>query len=197
MEFLDLVPDNVRNAISSNDLVAGQTLFLEKDTAEAFYALEFGQIRLLHYAESGQSVLHYFVEPGESFAEVTLFSDTYLCTAIAEVPSRVFKFPKQSFLEALQQDINLSSRMMEQLALRLHKAKILITTRSIRSARDRVLHYLQIAAQPDRTTVTLERPLKEIAEEIGISPEALSRALRELQQQGIITRTRNTIIFSI
>ncbi|MGL6338038.1 MAG: helix-turn-helix domain-containing protein, partial [Waterburya sp.] len=47
-----------------------------------------------------------------------------------------------------------------------------------------------------RTTVTLERPLKEIAEEIGISPEALSRALRELQQEGIITRTRNTIVFS-
>jgi DNA-binding Lrp family transcriptional regulator len=77
----------------------------------------------------------------------------------------------------------------------LHQAKTLITTRGIPSARDRVLHYLQIAAQPDRTTVTLERPLKEIAQEIGISPESLSRALRELQQEGMITRSRKRIMF--
>jgi CRP-like cAMP-binding protein len=195
MEFLELVPESVRDRVSYENLVVGQNLFLEQDAAEAIYALEFGQIRLLHYTESGQTVQHYRIKAGESFAEVALFSDRYLCTAIAEVPSRVVIFPKQPFLEALQQDVYLSTRMMEQLALRLHQAKTLITTRSIRSARDRVLHYLQIAAQPDRTTVTLERPLKEIAEEIGISPESLSRALRELQREGTITRTRKRIIF--
>jgi DNA-binding Lrp family transcriptional regulator len=41
----------------------------------------------------------------------------------------------------------------------------------------------------------LELPLKEIAEDIGISPEALSRGLRELQREGVITRTRKKIIF--
>jgi CRP-like cAMP-binding protein len=195
MEFLELVPQSVLNRITYKNIVVGQTLFLEKDTAEAIYALEFGQIRLLHYSESGQIVQHYRIFAGESFAEVVLFTDKYLCTAIAEAPSRVVIFPKQLFLDALQQDVGLSTKMMEQLSIRLHQAKTLITTRGIRSARDRVLHYLQIAAQPDRTTVTLERPFKEIAEEIGISPEAFSRTLRELQQEGIITRSRKKILF--
>jgi CRP/FNR family transcriptional regulator, dissimilatory nitrate respiration regulator len=114
----------------------------------------------------------------------------------AEAPSRVVIFPKQPFLNALQQDITLSTKMMEQLARRLNQAKTIITTRSIRSARDRVLHYLQIAAQPNLNTVVLELPLKKIAEEIGISPEAFSRVLGELQREGIILRKNKRIIFS-
>ncbi|MGL5877498.1 MAG: cyclic nucleotide-binding domain-containing protein [Xenococcaceae cyanobacterium] len=95
MKFLELIPESVSRRVTYKNLVAGQTLFLENDPAEAFFALEFGQIRLLHYTESGQVVQHYRIFAGENFAEITLFSDRYLCTAIAETPSRVVIFPKQ------------------------------------------------------------------------------------------------------
>jgi CRP-like cAMP-binding protein len=191
-----LVPESLRNRVISENLVVGQTLFLEQDAAESIYFLEFGEIKLLHNTESGQLIQHYRIKAGEIFAEFALFNDNYLCTAIAEIPSRVVIFPKRPFLEALQQDVYLSTRMMEQMARRLHQVKTLITTRSIRSARDRVLHYLQIAVQPEQNTLNLELPLKEIAEEIGISPEAFSRALKGLQREGIITRRKRRIIFS-
>jgi CRP/FNR family transcriptional regulator, dissimilatory nitrate respiration regulator len=195
MEFLELIPESVSRRVTYENLVTGQTLFLENDPAQAFFVLESGQIKLLHYTESGQIVQHYRIFAGESFAEVTLFNDRYLCTAIAEAPSRVVIFPKQPFLEALQQDLHLSSRMIEQLARRLHQTKTLITTRSIRSARDRVLHYLRVIVPPNTKNLILDRPLKDIASDIGISPEVLSRTLRQLKNEGLLIKVGRKITF--
>lgn len=85
---------------------------------------------------------------------------------------------------------------MAQLARRFHEIKILLELRSIRSAYDRVLRYLEIAAHPNGTTVDLDKPLKDIAEDMGLSPESLSRVLRELQKDGIITRKKRQIRLS-
>jgi CRP/FNR family transcriptional regulator, dissimilatory nitrate respiration regulator len=149
----------------------------------------------LNYTESGQVVQHYRIFAGESFAKITLFSDRYLCTAIAETPSRVVIFPKQPFLDTLQQDVHLSTRTIEQLARRLHQAKNLITIRSIRSARDRVLHYLRIIAPHHAKNIILDRPLKDLANDIGISPEVLSRTLGQLQNEGLLTKVGRKITF--
>jgi CRP/FNR family transcriptional regulator, dissimilatory nitrate respiration regulator len=149
----------------------------------------------LNYTESGQVVQHYRIFAGESFAKITLFSDRYLCTAIAETPSRVVIFPKQPFLDTLQQDVHLSTRTIEQLARRLHQAKNLITIRSIRSARDRVLHYLRIIAPHHAKNIIFDRPLKDLANDIGISPEVFSRTLGQLQNEGLLTKVGRKITF--
>ncbi len=120
-----------------------------------------------------------------------MFNSVYDCAAIAEVPSRVMILQKQSLLATLKQQPTLAMEVMAQLAKRAHETKILLTLRSIRSPRDRVLHYLQLVAQSN--TVHLERSLKDIAEEIGISPEVFSRALSRLQREGVITRSKRNI----
>ncbi len=148
MEFLELIPESVSRRVTYENLVAGQTLFLENDPAQAFFALESSQIRLLHYTESGQVVQHYRIFAGESFAEITLFNDRYLCTAIAETPSRVVIFPKQPFLDALQQDAYLSTKMMEQLARRLHQAKTLINTQGQIGSGDQLRRYFYGDLEP-------------------------------------------------
>jgi CRP/FNR family transcriptional regulator, dissimilatory nitrate respiration regulator len=68
---------------------------------------------------------------------------------------------------------------------------VLLNLRSIRSPRDRVLHYLQLVAQSNQ--VNLERSFKDIAEEIGIAPEVFSRALASLEQDGAIGRSQRNI----
>ncbi|NJL56178.1 winged helix-turn-helix domain-containing protein [bacterium] len=39
-----------------------------------------------------------------------------------------------------------------------------------------------------------DRPLKDIAADLGITPETLSRALTKLERDGAITRQQNAII---
>lgn len=181
----------LQGAIAHRNLASGQLLFHQGDQAEAIFVVESGQIKLAHFTEAGQVIKHYGVVAGESFAEAALFNSVYDCAAIAEMTSRVLVLPKQNLLVVLEQQPKLAMAVMAQLAKRAHETKVLLTLRSIRSPRDRVLHYLQLIAQSN--TVYLQRPLKDIAEELGFSPEVFSRALSKLQREGVITRSKRQI----
>jgi CRP/FNR family transcriptional regulator, dissimilatory nitrate respiration regulator len=197
MNFLQLnqLPAVLKSTVYSRDLSNGEILFTQGDQAEAIFVLESGSILLLNYTEDGQQVNHYTVREKELFAELVLFKEVYLCTAIANRPSRVLVLPKQPFLEALKQSPELAEAFMAQLAERLHECKLLLELRSIRSAEKRVLHYLRLLAQSNETTVMLDRPFKDIAGDLGLTPEALSRALAHLQKVGEITRNQRRITF--
>jgi CRP/FNR family transcriptional regulator, dissimilatory nitrate respiration regulator len=198
MNFLkiDELPDDIRTAmaITYENLTAGQSLFHQGDFTRAIFVVILGQISLMHYTDAGQSIKHYDVKTGESFAEAALFNEVYDCSAIAEVPSRIATFPKQAFLSTLHKHPELSAGLIAQLAQRFHQAKVLLTLRSIRSARDRVLHYLEIEAHSNGKVVNLDKSLKNVAEEMGLSQEALSRVLSQLQKEGIISRKKRQIV---
>lgn len=189
----DILPDILKSAVTYQDLAAGEILFSQNDLATAIFAVESGRVSLIQYTEAGKTVNHYSVMAGEYFAEVALFNEVYICTVIAETPSRIVSFPKQLFLTTLEQDPELATAFIEQLARRLHYTKLLLELRGIRSARERVLHYLRVMAPPNEKTVSLDRPLKQIAGDIGISPEVFSRTLTQLQNERLITRVRRHI----
>lgn len=187
------LPAELRAVASFRNLEAGQIVFDQGDLVDAVYILDSGCIQLLNYTEEGLQINHYSVRPGESFAEVALFYERYICTAIASLPSRILVLPKSAFLKALKAHPDLAETFMAQLAKRLHESKILLELRSIRSARKRVLHYLQLNVQPDGMTVNLDLPLKEIADDLGLTPEALSRALKQLHKEGVIARRKQKV----
>jgi len=189
----DQFSTDLQALIEYRKLERGQTLFYQGDLAQAAFWLETGQLRLLHYTSDGQAINYNRIRAGESFAEIALFINVYDCTAIAEAPSRVALLPKQVILTALRECPDLAERMMKQLAWRLHQAKILLEIRSIRSARDRVLHYLKLSA--DQQSVRFEQPMKTIAEDLALTPEALSRALAQLEEEGVITRQKRVVQF--
>jgi CRP/FNR family transcriptional regulator, dissimilatory nitrate respiration regulator len=122
-----------------------------------------------------------------------LFHDAYLCTAIADTRSRVLVFPKQPCLKALKHSPELTEVLMLQLAKRLHQSKMLLELRSIRSAHQRVLHYLQLLTPSQANTLILDRPLKDIALDVGLTPEALSRSLKYLQEMCVISRSQREV----
>jgi CRP/FNR family transcriptional regulator, dissimilatory nitrate respiration regulator len=191
--LINQLPAAFQALVLDKDLAAGQILFNQHDPAEGVFILQSGHIQLLNYTEDGHQVNHYGVQPGESFAEVALFYEHYLCTAIATTPARVLIVPKQPYLLALQSYPEVTMTFMAQLAERLHQSKILLELRSIRSAQKRVLHYLQLNVHLDGNTVNLDRPLKAIASDLGLTPEALSRALKQLDQEGMISRNKRKV----
>jgi len=191
---LNQLPVTLQAMISCKNLAAGQILFTQSEPAAAIFILKSGQMQLVNYTEDGQQINHYSIRAGESFAEVVLFCGHYLCTAIANESSQVLVLPKEPFLMALKQDSNLATAYIEQLVQRLHENKILLELRSIRSAQKRVLHYLQLNVQADGITIHLDRPLKEIAENLGLTPEAVSRSLKQLDQEGKINRSKRKVV---
>ncbi|MEM7757801.1 MAG: Crp/Fnr family transcriptional regulator [Cyanobacteria bacterium P01_A01_bin.40] len=194
MDYLTFeeLPAELQNIATYKDIAAKQIIFQQEETSKSIYFLLEGQLRLVSFTQE-RIINHLFIRPGESFAEVALFADTYLCTAIADIPSRLAVIDKEVFHQALRNLPDLATLYINQLIYRFKTIKTLLDLRSIRSARERLLHYLLLKVESSSRTLVLQHPLKDMAIELGLSTEALSRTLARLQEEGMITRKKRSI----
>ena len=68
-----------------------------------------------------------------------------------------------------------------------------IEQRNIRSAHERVRHFLKLNVGVDRRTVNLRGSLKDLANELGLTHEALYRTLAALERASEIKRSKGRI----
>lgn len=196
MDFLTIVdlPPELRQAVTHYSLTAGQTLFQEGEVASAFFVVETGRIRLMRYTAEGRTVIFQSVEPGAGLAEVALISDQYSCTAIAEVDSSVIAYPKSNLIAALRQYPTLTESFIAMLIRSNEAMRTHLELRDIRAAHERVLQYLRhLVRLNNRRIIQFDRPMKDVAAELGLAPETFSRALSRLEQEGRITRLSGEI----
>jgi CRP/FNR family transcriptional regulator, dissimilatory nitrate respiration regulator len=192
---LDSLPIELRNAVTVQSLAPGQVLYQQGDPANTFYVVETGRLKLVRYGEAERMTTLVIARPGEELAEIALFADVYPCTAIAEVASQVIAYPKQVLLSALRHYPDLAEDFMTMLVQRIQTLQIRLELRDIRASHERVLRYLRYLAQPgEQTIITFDRPLKDIAIDLGLTPETLSRALSRLERDGRISRSQQQII---
>ena len=64
---------------------------------------------------------------------------------------------------------------------------------NIHSARDRVRHYLALNVPADGRTITLPGTVKDLAQHLGLTHEALYRTLATMQEDGEIKRSGKKI----
>lgn len=175
------------------ELAAGEALFRQGDTARAIFAVDTGELRLLRQTVDGRQVVLHRARPGALFAEAALFADAYHCDAVAAVASRVRAYPKRPLLAAFHADPARAEGFMAVLAHEIHALRARVEERTIRSARERVLHHLALTAEGDGT-FRLDGTLIDLAAEIGLTHEALYRALAALEAEGRISRRPGAIL---
>lgn len=174
---------------------AGEIVFHAQEPAPMIFGVKTGEIQLHRYLETGQQGIQYVVGGGEWLGEGALFNGVYQNSAIATHPSQILAVSTAAFLTLLRHDPDSNLRFIAQMTEQLNTAKTLMTVRCLRLARDRVLEYLRLLKPPHTDTYCLDRSLKDIAEQICLSPEVVSRALRKLQDEGIIHRNHRKITF--
>ena len=176
-------------------LGAGEAVFHSQGPALNIFGVVAGKIQLLKYFEAGQQGLQYVASSGAWFGEDVLFKSTYQSTAIAIQSSQVLAISTPVFLTLLEHDPDISRQFIIQMAVQLNTAGALMAVRGLRSAQTRVLEYLKLLTPADSSTCILDCSLKEIAAQTSLSPEAVSRSLRKLQDDGIIHRDKRKIVF--
>jgi CRP/FNR family transcriptional regulator, dissimilatory nitrate respiration regulator len=186
---LDWLPPAIRQRSTTRALAPGEALFRQGDTPAAIFVVEEGRLRLVRQTIDHRKVVIHTARAGDLFAEAALFSSIYHCDAIADVASRVRVFPKRQVLAAVRSDPKLAERFLAILAREVQALRSRLEQRNIRSARERILQHLALAAGADGRTVRLVGSLMDLAAEIGITHEALYRTLRALEKAGALTRT--------
>ncbi len=185
---IDQLPKALRMRLRRRHLPPESILFRQGDRAVAVYVVEQGRLAMIRHTPDGHRVTLATAGPGDSFAEAALFSDVYHCDAIAELRTRVVGLPTRELRAVIARRPALAERLMAGLAHQVQDLRLRIELRSIRSARGRVWQMLLLSAAPRSRTVQFDRPLKDVAAQIGLTHEAFYRALAALQKAGRIRR---------
>lgn len=174
-------------------LVQGEYLFQKGDAATHVYTVLDGSVRLVRYSLEGRAVSMYTARPGDSFAEASLFSPNYHCDAEAILPSTVACYDKEIILAVLHDHPEKNAALIALLCRQVRSLRALLEIHSIRSARDRILHYLLLKADPSTMTVKISGTVKDIAQDLALAHETFYRTLAQLEKEGKIQRTSSTI----
>ena len=192
MTEADWLPPKVRAAGSERALQRGQALFRAGQRTAGLYEIVSGRVRLVRVDRSGREVVLHNARAGDTIAEASLFSPAYHCDAIATTAARVRLYPKAAIFAEFARNPEAARPFMARLGHQVMALRTLLERHSIRSARERVRHYLAVNVGADGTVV-LPGTLKDLAAELGLSHEALYRTLARMTAEGEIKRLPGAI----
>ena len=174
------------NRVNKSDRVRrtleyGEALFFQDSaTAGLFYMIS-GTIDLKRATNTGHSVMIHRARSGDTFAEASLFSDTYHCTATAVCDAIVIECKRAAISRLLNTDIEFACSMASRFATQIQETRHRVELLSIRAANERIL-----AALNDGLLV---EDITTFAETIGLAPETVYRTLTQLSKKGHVEKT--------
>ena len=169
-------------------LAAGECLFRTGDQSRGCFFLAAGNIRLLRRTRQGGETLIHLARAGNTFAEAALFSPVYHCDAIAMTAASGLLLRKAEIEELFANDAEFAGLLAARFARQVQALRRTVELLAIRPARERVRAALGDYEGPDGRLENLP-PLKSLAAQIGLTHEALYRAVADLVKQGWLKRT--------
>ncbi len=165
----------------------GQILFHPGDAVESIYVLRRGRIKLVRNTEDGNTAVLQVACAGDLLAEASMFSRTYHCMAAVDTrTAELACFDRGALLAALSESPAAALEVMELFALRIRRLRALLEIRNIRSAKGRILAFLQ--QESSGGEVPLESSLKDMARQLGLAHETFYRELKKLEDEREIVR---------
>ncbi len=180
----------------------GAFLFAEGESPRGVFILCSGQAKLIATSMDGQSVTLRVAGQGEILGLSNVIANSpYLVSAEVLAPSQVSFVSRLHFLQFLRAHVEVSLRVARHLSMELHKAweqTRLITLAPTTQAR-LARFLLSWAAEHGQEVLVgahlaLNMTHEEIAENIGVSRETVSRALADFRQKEVIRVNRGRIV---
>ncbi len=159
----------------------GQHVFRQGDATKGIFFIVTGGARMVRVTESGNTVTIHNAHAGDIFAEASIYADHYHCDAICSAPSEVLRVSKQAILLRQREDAAFSEGITKRLAQQVQDYRQLLALHAVKSAEERVF----LAVSLGRLTGSVTQ----LASQIGLTKEACYRALRDLSERGLLTKT--------
>lgn len=178
---------------------AGQVIYLEGEPASAVFILEAGWVKATRMSPEGREQAMLFLKPPDIFGDVAVFTATpYPGTVMALEPVDVWVIDGHAILDLIARHNELAVAVVRHLARRVLHYVGLVEDLSLRSVEARLAHtLLQHAKESDGRWVVPRRTwttFGEMATRLGTVRDVLSRAIRTLEQEGLLRVERHEII---
>jgi CRP/FNR family transcriptional regulator len=172
---------------------AGQAIYQMEDRFRSLFIVQSGLVKVEKTLLDGTNHVNGFYFPGELFGVDSIGDACYGYDAIALESTRICEISYER-LEALGSSMpRLQQLLVSLLGNKVHQANSLLLDGRYLSAEKRLLLFLKslcerhfIQTQRSRGRLHLPMTKTDIASYLGIRPESVSRALTNLQRQGVI-----------
>jgi len=167
----------------------GQEVFSEGEEGTGFYVVITGRVKIYKVSWEGREQILHIFGPGEPFGEVPVFTgQKFPASAAAIKESRIFFFPKESFVKLIRREPELALGMLAVLSMRLRRFAALVEDLSLKEVPGRLAAYLLYLSRKNEDSLDLELDISktQLASLLGTIPETLSRILAKMKKSGLI-----------
>lgn len=196
INFFRNLPDEILEKIGEIaipiSVKKGQTIFTKNSKATGFYILRKGMVKLYTIEPlSGKEQIVKIVKPVTLFGEAASFSGGYFPVNVEALEdSEVIYIDREKLLRLAEKYPQICFNISEVLAERLYHMVGLVETLIIGGAVPRVAKFL---LEHHRNGVVENFKTTLAANILGLTPEAVSRALATLRDKGIIKKDKKRI----
>jgi CRP/FNR family transcriptional regulator len=181
-------------ACSSRTLAPGETLFEEGAPCTRLYVIAAGRVEVRQTSLRGREQVFHTELPGAALGEAPLFDGGgYIASAVAIEPSRVLALPRARLIALCRTHPEVALGIVQTLARRVRRFADLVGDLAFRPVPERLARYLLSAAagRPLRPGLELDLQLTQtqLAARLGTVRELVARALAQLDQAGVVSRT--------
>lgn len=182
---------------------SGQTIFFQTDRSTDLYIILNGRARVVLLSETGEEFVLNELNEGDFFGELSLIDgDSRSATVIAEEDSMLGVLEREKLLQAIRKDPVIAIDLLVTLVQRLRQATEREERFAFLDVRDRLLRLL--AQFIDREGIDMgqgiirikKRTHKELAVRIGASREAITKILKDLEQNRLVREQKGYFLVS-
>lgn len=186
-----LLPLEIQAQCASSPCTRGDLLFKQgKKPTQMLYVTR-GEVVLQRLGRTGGSVVLQRARRG-FIGEASLDSVRYHCDAVVTMSGEVVAIPLEAIKQALDADSGFAGRWIAMLNQEVKRLRAQCERLSMRGVAERLLHLIEAEGSEGR--LPLGGGLKSMASELGVSHEALYRAVAELEKNGRLRRRENFLI---
>lgn len=182
LPLLTSLPKAFRSEVELRRAPQGDILFRRGDRPKVMFAVISGETRLVRTARTGAEIILQRTRRG-LFAEGSLDQQRYHCDGIAAADSILAAIPRAVFREALAAK-EFREAWTAELLRELRRVRAQSERLSLRTAQERIVHFIETEGDDGRLTLTQSR--KDWASELGLTHEALYRTLSRMEAQKVL-----------
>ncbi|MCF6320620.1 MAG: Crp/Fnr family transcriptional regulator, partial [Rhizobiaceae bacterium] len=172
---------------------------VEDETTDVRFILS-GSVRIIHRIAVGKEVILDEMSTGEFFGEISAIdSETRSANITTLTRTRICIMPQKIFMEILENDSIVNCKVLRVLTQRIRFLNLRLAEHSFLQAKHRLYSELMRLSKPrpgheGQRSISPPPIQRELADRIGSRREVVSRELNSLEREGIINKTRGSLI---
>ncbi|MNE40058.1 cAMP receptor protein [compost metagenome] len=176
----------IAHIASSQTFEKHEMVYMAGDQGGTLFVLYKGRVKISRLNANGKEQVIRVLGPGEFSGELSLFSSLPLTdNAQALETSTMCVIQGEKLKELMAKYPSIAFKVLDELSRRLEKAENLIETISLSTVTQRLAKAL-LELSDGKEEILLNMTKGDLASQIGMSQETLSRKLAALQEEGMI-----------